>query len=214
MEALHWRRRVCYQRGLSRLVFRTITPFLTLSVSGEFWTSRCAPLSTWLPRRVTQPLLIVRSSVNQPLQIVRLPPLEIAGTVRELELLGQLCVTNLQRLSNLNQRRNYVESDTNFATDKHLLLKLLFQTLCAVDDFRMEGDFPPLPAHRTELARLAEMFPGVEKAVVELVLEGVQVWILLLYMLHKPCRQCYLIRSGNPKKSLKNPNFFFHNFFF
>ena len=118
-----------------------------------------------------------------PLQIVRLPPLEIVGTVRELELLGQLCVTNLQRLSPLNQRRNYVKSDTNFATVKHLLLKFLFQTLCAVDDFRMEGDFPPLPAHRTELARLAEMFPGVEKAVVELVLEGVQVWIQILYVL-------------------------------
>ena len=57
------------------------------------------------------------------------------------------------------------------------MYKFLFQTLCVVDDSRMEGHFPPLPVHRTELAQLAEMFPGVEKAVVELVLEGVQVLI-------------------------------------
>ena len=37
-----------------------------------------------------------------------------------------------------------------------------------------EAAFPPLPSSQADLARLVEMFPSVDKAVVEMVLEGVR----------------------------------------
>jgi len=37
-----------------------------------------------------------------------------------------------------------------------------------------EAAFPPLPSSQANLARLVEMFPSVDKAVVDMVLEGVR----------------------------------------
>ena len=36
----------------------------------------------------------------------------------------------------------------------------------------MDCDFPPLPLAQSDLAKLTEMFPSVERPVVEMVLEG------------------------------------------
>ena len=38
----------------------------------------------------------------------------------------------------------------------------------------MDCDFPPLPLARSDLAKLTEMFPSVERQVVEMVLEGAE----------------------------------------
>ena len=38
----------------------------------------------------------------------------------------------------------------------------------------MDCDFPPLPLAQSDLAKLTEMFPSVERPVVEMVLEGAE----------------------------------------
>ena len=69
---------------------------------------------------------------------------------------------------------------------------VLLQT--TLDDLRMEDEFPPLPIARPDLQRLVEMFPSVERSVIELVIEGVEGRLeeameLLLSMSGSPAKQ-------------------------
>jgi hypothetical protein len=47
-------------------------------------------------------------------------------------------------------------------------------TVAEIGSTAMDSEFPPLPSPVSDVARLADMFPSVERAVVEMVLEGVQ----------------------------------------